>query len=298
MARVSHTVEVAGLSKTFGRVVAVQDLSFAVAPGRVTGFLGPNGAGKTTTLRMLLGLVTPTAGTALIDGKRYAELPDPLRTVGAALEATGFHAGRTARNHLRVLATTAGIGIGRVDELLALVGLADAARRQRLALAQALLGDPGVLLLDEPANGLDPEGIVWLRGFLRHLASQGRTVLVSSHVLTEVQQSVDDVIIINHGRLISQGPLSSLEGPSVTVVRTPNPEPLLAGLGRAGFSAASTESDAGVTTMEVRGVEPARVGALAYAIGVELHELRSRASDLESVFLELTGGEPAPGGRS
>jgi len=299
----SLTVDVSGLTKTFGSVVAVKDLTFQVTPGRVTGFLGPNGAGKTTTLRMLLGLVRPSAGSATIGGRRYAELAEPLRTVGAALEATGFHSGRSARNHLRVVGATCGIGTARVDEVLGQVGLADAAgrrvggfslgMRQRLALAQALIGDPAVLLLDEPANGLDPEGIAWLRGFLRHLAGQGRTVLVSSHVLTEVQQTVDDVVIISRGRLITQSTLEGLEGGATTVVRTPTPQQLLQALEQAGLrSRLRPEPDDGLAVapeLEVTGASPAQVGALAYAVGVELHELRTRANDLETVFLQLTG---------
>jgi ABC-2 type transport system ATP-binding protein len=301
----SLTVDVSGLTKNFGSVAAVKDLTFQVAPGRVTGFLGPNGAGKTTTLRMLLGLVRPTSGQATIGGRHYAELGEPLRTVGAALEATGFHSGRSARNHLRVVGATCGIGAARVDELLGQVGLADAAgrrvggfslgMRQRLALAQALLGDPAVLLLDEPANGLDPEGIAWLRGFLRHLAAQGRTVLVSSHVLTEVQQTVDDVVIISRGQLIRQSSLDALEGGVTTVVRTPSPQQLLQALDRAGLAGRlrpdPNDVPVAAPEIEVTSASPAQVGALAYAVGVELHELRPRANDLEAVFLQLTGEE-------
>jgi ABC-2 type transport system ATP-binding protein len=208
-------LEVHRLTKRFGAVTAVDDLTFAVRPGTVTGFLGPNGAGKTTTLRMLLGLVTPTSGTATIGGRRYAEIHDPLRQVGAVLEASSFHPGRSARDHLRVLCAAAGLPASRADDALRQVGLAEAAgrrvggfslgMRQRLGLASALLGEPGVLILDEPANGLDPEGIRWLRGFLRHLADGGRTVLVSSHVLAEVAQTVDDVVIIATGRLGDPG---------------------------------------------------------------------------------------------
>ncbi|MFN0283085.1 MAG: ATP-binding cassette domain-containing protein [Kineosporiaceae bacterium] len=290
-------VAVDHLTKRFGAVTAVDDLSFTVAPGRVTGFLGPNGAGKTTTLRILLGLVAPTSGSAVIGGHRYQQLPDPTRTVGASLEATGFHSGRTARNHLRVLAAVAGLPDSRVDELLALVGLGgDATRRvggfslgmrQRLALAAALLGDPSVLLFDEPANGLDPEGIAWLRGFLRHLASQGRTVLVSSHVLSEVEQTVDDVVIIAHGRLVRQASLADLEGGPSVVVRTPTPEPLRAALADAGLQA-TPDGDG----LRVADAAPAQVGALAFAAGVELHELRAAASDLEAIFLQLTADQP------
>lgn len=316
------SIEVAHLTKHFGGVCAIENLSFTVAPGRVTGFLGPNGAGKTTTLRILLGLVSPTSGTATIGGRRYADLSDPLATVGASLEATGFHAGRTARNHLRVLATGAGLPSQRADEVLALVGLADSARRrvgvfsmgmrQRLALATALLGDPPVLLLDEPANGLDPEGIAWLRGFLRHLAGQGRTILVSSHVLSEVQQTVDDVVIITRGRLVRQAPLAELEGSRSTVVASPTPDALRQALVRAelrtepvdGAAALGAVAADGTALLRVRGATPAQVGGVAFRAGVELHELREEENDLESIFLSLTGGRDggsppgpaAPGG--
>jgi ABC-2 type transport system ATP-binding protein len=213
-------IVVAGLTKRFGSLVAVDDLSFEVEPGTVTGCLGPNGAGKTTTLRMLLGLVTPTSGTATIAGRPYHELAAPKATVGAMLEASGFHPGRTAANHLKVIATAAGLSASRVDEVLAEVDLSDAAgrrvgkfslgMRQRLGLAGALLGDPEVLVLDEPGNGLDPEGIRWLRGFLRRYAEQGRTVLISSHALAEVAQTVDRVVIIARGRLVAHSTLAEL----------------------------------------------------------------------------------------
>ncbi len=214
-------IEIQSLTKRFGGTTAVDDLSFRVEPGVVTGFLGPNGAGKTTTLRTLVGLVQPTSGSATFDGKRYVELEKPLHTVGTALEAASFHPGRTGRDHLRVVGAAASIPTARVDEVLAWVGLADAATRrvggyslgmrQRLGLAFALLGDPGVLVLDEPINGLDPEGIRWMRSFLRDLAAQGRTVLVSSHLLSEVQQTVDRLVIISHGRLVYEGTLDGLE---------------------------------------------------------------------------------------
>jgi ABC-2 type transport system ATP-binding protein len=213
-------ISVRALGKHFGSVVAVQDLTFDVPAGRITGFLGPNGAGKTTTLRMMLGLVRPTSGQALIAGRRYDQLTEPRRTVGAVLEATGFHPGRRGRDHLRVAAHAAGIPTTRVDEVLDLVGLTDDARRrvrgyslgmrQRLGLAVALLGDPRVLILDEPANGLDPAGMAWLRELLRDVARTGRTVIVSSHVLSEVAQTVDHVVIIHRGRLRFDGPLREL----------------------------------------------------------------------------------------
>jgi ABC-2 type transport system ATP-binding protein len=218
-------MSVSALSKHFGRVRAVDGLTFDVPAGLVTGFLGPNGAGKTTTLRMLLGLVTPTSGTALVGGHRYAELPAPRRTVGAVLEATGFHPGRRGRDHLRILAHASRLPAGRVDEVLDLVELTGAAdrrvggyslgMRQRLGLAAALLGDPAILVLDEPANGLDPAGMVWLRGLLRELAAEGRTVLVSSHVLAEVAQTVDRVVIVHEGRLRFAGTLGDLAGDSL-----------------------------------------------------------------------------------
>jgi ABC-2 type transport system ATP-binding protein len=310
------SIEVAHLTKHFGGVHAVEDLSFTVAPGRVTGFLGPNGAGKTTTLRILLGLVSPTSGTATIGGRRYADLADPLTAVGASLEATGFHSGRTARDHLRVLAAGAGLPQQRADEVLALVGLTDSARRrvggfsmgmrQRLALAAALLGDPPVLLLDEPANGLDPEGIAWLRSFLRYLAGQGRTILVSSHVLSEVQQTVDDVVIIARGRLVRQASLAHLEGTRSTLVASPAPDALQEALTRADLQTepagdgARADGGYGATSaLRVRGATPAQVGAVAFRAGVELHQLRQEESDLESIFLSLTSvanGAPPPTG--
>jgi len=215
-------IEVRGLTKRFGPVLAVDRLSFTVEPGTVVGFLGPNGAGKTTTLRMLLGLVRPDAGTATIHGHPYRELSEPLHQVGAAGEASSFHPGRTARNHLRVQAMAGQADPSRIDDVLELVGLTEAAgrrvgqfslgMRQRLGLATALLTDPEVLILDEPANGLDPEGVRWLRDLLRGLADEGTTVLVSSHILAEVAQTVDSVVILGHGRLVAQSTLAELTG--------------------------------------------------------------------------------------
>ena len=213
-------ITVQGLTKRFGDVLAVDRLSFQVDEGTVAGFLGPNGAGKTTTLRMLLGLVDPTSGTATVGGRRYRDLPDPARRVGAVLEAGGFHPGRSARDHLRIQATAAGLPQTRIDQVLEQTGLAGAARRrvggfslgmrQRLGLAAALLGDPEVLILDEPANGLDPEGVHWLRGLVRGLAAEGRTVLVSSHLLAEVAKTVDQVVIVDEGRLVTQAAMAEL----------------------------------------------------------------------------------------
>ncbi|MFN8195203.1 MAG: ATP-binding cassette domain-containing protein [Nocardioidaceae bacterium] len=289
-------VEVRHLTKRFGHFTAVDDLSFVVEPGRVTGFLGPNGAGKTTTLRMLLDLVRPTSGTATIGGVHYRELTNPLGTVGAALEATNFHPGRSGRDHLRVLAAAAGIPERRVDELLELMGIpAFAGRRagaysmgmrQRLALAGALLGDPSVLLLDEPANGLDPEGIRWLRGFLRHLSEEGKTILVSSHLLQEVQQTVDDVLIIANGRLVTQGTMAELSGGGGAVVRTADPVALAHALTAAGIpSAPDLEGALVAETHDLR-----RVGEVAHAAGLPIWELREKEADLESLFFQLTEG--------
>ena len=291
-----RAVEVRGLTKFFGDVVAVRDLSFTVLPGRVTGFLGPNGAGKTTTLRILLGLVRPTRGTATIGGRRYVDLPSPQTTVGALLEASSFHAGRTARESLRVAAHPAGIGDERVDQLLALVDLTPAAHRrvgefslgmrQRLGLAQALLGDPGVLILDEPANGLDPEGIAWLRGFLRSLAAEGRTVLISSHVLSEVQQTVDDVVIIARGQLVRTGALEELSGAGSVRAMTPDAAGLVAALVPHGIQARAPRPG----EVLARGTTPAAVGHAAFTAGIELHGLGPAESDLETIFLRLVEG--------
>jgi ABC-2 type transport system ATP-binding protein len=292
-------ISVQGLTKRFGEVLAVDRLDFEVDPGTVTGFLGPNGAGKTTTLRMLLGLVAPTSGAATIDGRPYRELADPARRVGAVLEQSGFHPGRSARDHLRVLATAAGLAPARADEVLEQTGLAAAARRrvggfslgmrQRLGLAAALLGDPDVLVLDEPANGLDPEGVHWLRGLVRGLANQGRTVLVSSHLLAEVAQTVDQVVIIDRGRLVAQSTLAALTaGTDRTVrVRTAQPEALHGLL----FAGGATVTLDGPDQLLVGGVTAEQVGQTAAAGGVVLHEMRFERSNLEDVFLELTGGK-------
>jgi len=282
------------LTKQFGQLTAVNDLSFTVEPGRITGFLGPNGAGKTTTLRMLLGLVRQTSGTATIGGKRYADIPHPQRVVGSALEATNFHPGRSGRNHLRVLADTAGVGARRVDEMLELVGIPAAARRraggysmgmrQRLGLAAAMLGDPAVLLLDEPANGLDPEGIRWLRGFLRHLSSEGRTILVSSHMLQEVEQTVDDVVIIANGKLVKQGTMRELHGEATSLVRSADPGRLAEALRAAELPCAPGND--GVITVHTHDL--VRIGEIALRAGIAVHELRAQDTDLEALFFELT----------
>jgi ABC-2 type transport system ATP-binding protein len=294
------------LTKRFGsKVLAVDRLSFTVEPGSVTGFLGPNGAGKTTTLRMVLGLVRPTAGRATVGGVPYRQLPHPGRIVGAALESSSFHPARTARNHLRVLCTVEGLPVTRADEVLELVGLKDAARRkvrgfsmgmrQRLSLAAALLGDPRVIVLDEPANGLDPEGIRWLRGLLRHLADQGRTVLVSSHQLNEVQEIADRVVILNRGRLVQSGSIDELTaGSDSIVVRTPNPDAMHQAL--AGQPVQVEPGEAG--SLRIRGLTIEQVGHLAFAGGVELHELSTHRYDLEDLFFSLTSGDDTPGGHA
>jgi ABC-2 type transport system ATP-binding protein len=291
-------IVVSGLTKQFRKVRAVDDLSMTVEPGRVTGFLGPNGAGKTTTLRMILNLVTPTAGTATIGGKRYADLSQPSRHVGAVLEASSAHKGRTGRNHLRILCAAAGFPAKRADEVLELVGLTPAAKRkfkgyslgmrQRLGIAAAMLGDPHVLILDEPANGLDPEGIRWMRDLLKALAAQGRTILVSSHLLSEMELMADDVVIIAAGRLVAQGPVDTVVGgmSQLTQVRvkTPHADKLLAELG-----AANVRQDNGA--LLITGIDAPTVGAAALRAGVELHELVTERPDLERVFLELTAGK-------
>jgi|1186.fasta_scaffold04178_5 ABC-2 type transport system ATP-binding protein len=283
------------LTKRYGSLTAVDGLSFALDAGTVTGFLGPNGAGKTTTLRMLLGLARPTSGRALVFDRPYSELERPALRVGAVLEATDFHPGRSGRNHLRTLAHATGVPDARVDEVLKLVELDGAKNRrlkgyslgmrQRLGLAAALLGDPELLILDEPANGLDPEGVRWLRDFLRSFAAGGRTVLVSSHVLAEVAQTVDRVLIINRGRLVVEstlGELTARVGGAVRV-RSPQAHALREALAREGLDATETEG-----VLFVRDTTSKRVGEVAAASGVVLHELVNDESSLEEVFLELT----------
>ena len=303
------------LCKRFGDVLAVDDVSFSLNRGTVTGFLGPNGAGKTTTLRMLLHLIQPTGGSALVFGDRYQDLERPAARVGAVLEAADFHPGRSGRDHLFSLALALGretesgqwfIGRERaaarhVDAVLELVDLADAGRRrvgsyslgmrQRLGLAGALLGDPDLLILDEPANGLDPEGVRWLRNFLRGFAADGKTVFVSSHVLAEVAQTVDDVIIINKGRLVTISPLAELTARRTGAVRvcTPGAQKLQARLEAEGLRSTLLDGD----ELVVEGAPSARVGEIAYQVGIPLHELVSESSSLEDVFLELTREEPS-----
>jgi ABC-2 type transport system ATP-binding protein len=291
-------IEVRGLTKRYGSTTAVDDLSFTIPAGRITGFLGPNGAGKTTTLRAVLGLVRPTAGEARVAGEPYRRLPEPLRKVGAVLEADSFHPVRSGRNHLRVLALAGGIPLSRVDEVLAEVELSGAARRkvggyslgmrQRLSVAGALLGLPELLVLDEPANGLDPEGIRWLRDFLRSFAAGGGTVFISSHVLAEVAQLANEVVIIHRGRLVAHEPLETLMARAAggTIVRSPEAERLAALLAEAGVEAAVTAPG------ELRvAAPPERVGEIAAAAGIVLHELRTEGATLEEVFLGLTSEE-------
>jgi ABC-2 type transport system ATP-binding protein len=296
-------IEVHQLTKRFGSTLAVDDLSFTVSPGAVTGFLGPNGAGKSTTMRAILGLVRPTSGSTTVLGRRYVELDDPARRVGALLETFDAHPGRSGRNHLRVLALAAGIPKSRVEEVLALVDLGDAGRRrvkgyslgmrQRLGLAAALLGDPEVLVLDEPANGLDPQGIRWLRGFLRSLAGEGRTILISSHVLAEVAQTVDEVVILHRGKLIRHAAMDEVEAMAAgaTRVRSPDSERLASLLIRADIGVRA----AGDGLLAVSG-SPERVGEIAAANNVVLHELTVERASLEEVFLELTGEDPGERG--
>ena len=290
-------IEADHLSKRFGKkILAVDDVSFTIAAGTITGVLGPNGAGKTTTLRMILDLVRPSAGSVKILGSRYRELRAPAGRVGALLDASGFHPGRSGGNALRVIATGARIPYERVEVVLELVELSGAAKRavkgystgmkQRLALAAALLGDPEVLILDEPANGLDPEGMLWLRNFLRAQAEGGRTVLVSSHVLAEVEQTADNILIMSKGKLLAQGPIDKLTASAQPVirVRSPQAEKLEAALTAAGASV-NRLNDA----LAVRGPAAAEVGDIAHAQGVVLHELMTEQPSLEDLFLQIAG---------
>jgi ABC-2 type transport system ATP-binding protein len=293
-------IEVRGLSKQFGPVRAVDDLSFEVVAGRVTGFLGPNGSGKTTTLRILLGLVSASAGSATFGGRRYVDLDHPVHHVGAVLEATSFHPSRRAEDHLKSVAVGAKLPLSRVEETLGLVGLADVARRrvgkfslgmrQRLQLATALLGDPEILILDEPANGLDPQGIQWLRTFIRHRASLGHAVLVSSHLLSEMEETVDDVVIVSHGRLVLQTTLAELSSRSGTRtgLRIRSPElPRLVGLLQSipvGFRQLAPD------VIVIDGATPEWFGPFAAQNQIVLYELAHEGGSLEDVFLSLTHG--------
>ena len=290
-------IEVTDLSKRYGETLAVDRLTFRVRPGRVTGFLGPNGAGKSTTMRLALGLDTPTAGSVTIGGRRYRALRAPLREVGSLLDAGAVHPGRRARDHLRWLAVSNGIDGGRVDEVLETVGLAAVGHRrvggfslgmrQRLGIAAALLGDPPVLMLDEPVNGLDTEGIRWVRGLLRQHAAEGRTVLLSSHLMSEMQLTADHLVVIGRGRLVADTPIDDLierNSRPLTRVRTPDGDALVPVLARAGATVAAS-GDA----WEVAGLSAEDVGALAARHGAVLHELTPRRSSLEDVYTALIG---------
>ncbi|WP_371602905.1 ATP-binding cassette domain-containing protein [Streptomyces sp. NBC_01220] len=289
-------IEVNGLTKRYGIATAVKDLTFTVRPGEVTGFLGPNGAGKTTTLRMLLGLVEPTAGTATLQGRPFREHPRGLRHVGALLDAGDVHGGRTARAHLAMLARSNSIPRSRVDQLLQDVGLAGAARRriggfslgmrQRLGIATALLGDPPVLLFDEPLNGLDPEGVLWVRGLFRRLAAEGRTVFVSSHLMTEMEHTADRLVVIGRGELIAAESLTAFAARSTRLsvtVGTPDPAALAPLL-----TAEGAEVVRDGDRLTVTGLTAARIGELALDHRVQLHELTTLGASLEEAFMELT----------
>ena len=294
--RAATTVAVSGLTKRYGDQLAVDDVSFDLPPGRVVGFLGPNGAGKSTTMRMMIGLTAPTAGTATFGGAPFHALTDPARTVGSIVDGVGYHPGRKAIDELRITAATAGISRARCDEVMALVGLEEAATkrvgqyslgmRQRLGLAQALLGDPEVLLLDEPANGLDPEGIHWVRQLLRHLAGQGRSILVSSHLLGEISRLADEVMVIRRGRLVANATVDELTGAAAggTAVRSADDDRLARELETAGAEVARTDG------LLVVSLPPERIGRIALEAGIPLVELRPAVAELEDVFMELTAG--------
>jgi len=290
-------IEAHGLTKRYGPKLAVDDVTFTVRPGTVTGFLGPNGAGKSTTMRMIMGLDRPTAGTVTVNGRPYAQHAEPLAEVGALLEAKAAHPGRTARQHLQALAATHGIGPARVDEVIELTGLAAVARKrvggfslgmgQRLGVAVALLGDPRTLILDEPVNGLDPEGVLWVRNLSRYLAGEGRTVFLSSHLMSEVALTADHVIVIGRGHILADMPVQQLvDGASrhVVRVRSPQASDLADALRREGGDVSPTDDGA----LEVSGIAAARVGEVAAGGGVVLHELTPVASTLEEAYLELT----------
>jgi len=290
-------IEARGLTKRFGAKLAVDDLTFTVQPGIVTGFLGPNGAGKSTTMRMILGLDAPTRGVATIDGQRYADQPAPLHEVGALLEARAIHTGRTARNHLLALAATTGIGRRRVEEVIDLVGLTDVAGKragafslgmgQRLGIASALLGDPGTLILDEPVNGLDPEGILWVRNLLKGLAAEGRTIFVSSHLMSEMAQTASHLIVIGRGRLIADvgvDELTRMTSRDLVKVRTTEASRLRALLARDGVVVTGRGDD----ELEVAGLDSTQVGLSAAQAGIALIELTPVQASLEEAFMEIT----------
>ena len=290
-------IEARGLTKRYGGTVAVDNLTFTVGPGKVTGFLGPNGAGKTTTMRMILGLDRPTAGTVTIDGKPFGRLVGPMGQVGALLDTKALHGGRSAYHHLLCLAQTNNLPSRRVDEVLALVGLANAARKrchgfslgmgQRLGIAAALLGNPRILMFDEPANGLDPEGIVWIRNLMKTLAAEGRTVIVSSHLMSEMENIADHLLVIGRGRLIADCTVDEFiaAGSQRGVrVRTPQPQELT----RLVAAAGGTVTDDGEGTVVVSGLEPGRIWDLTFENAVRLHELAPVHASLEQAFMERT----------
>ncbi|MET7937500.1 ABC transporter ATP-binding protein [Streptomyces sp. NPDC005322] len=293
-------ITLSGLTKRYVDVTAVHDLSLAIEPGRVTGFLGPNGSGKSTTMRMIMGLDHPTAGKALVNGKRYEELRHPIREVGALLDAKALHPGRTARSHLRAMARSNGIPVSRVEDVLEEVGLTSVAKRrvglfslgmgQRLGIAGALLGDPGVLIFDEPVNGLDPDGVRWVRQIARALAAEGRTVFISSHLMSEMQQTADQLVVIGKGRLIADAPMEEIiERSALGTVRVRAPEPhdleeLESLLAKAGFRSERSGADA----LTVRGATVEQVGDLAHKAGTRLHELSVQEPSLEEAYMELT----------
>ena len=290
-------IEAIGLTKRYGDKIAVDNLSLSVRPGIVTGFLGPNGAGKSTTFRCILGLDRPSAGQVTVNGRAYRDIPAPLHEVGALLEARSVHPGRSARNHLRMLAATHGISRRRVDEVLGLVGIEDVADRrvggfslgmgQRLGVATALLGDPEVLLLDEPVNGLDPEGIRWIRQLLRDLAAHGRTIFVSSHLMSEMAQTAEHVIVIGRGRLIADASTEQIVAAasgSRVLVRSPRRDALTAVLAEAGLTATTVDDDG----LDVLGATPPVIGDLAFAHGIPVHELTAQEATLEEAYMRLT----------
>jgi ABC-2 type transport system ATP-binding protein len=291
-------IELDGLTKRYGARVAVDDLTVRIEPGRVTGFLGPNGSGKTTTMRCIVGLARPTAGTATVLGVPYRDLDVPMRRVGVLIDPRARHPGRTARSHLVALARSNRLPVSRVDDVLDLVGLTDVADEraggfslgmgQRLGIAAALLGDPDVLLLDEPVNGLDPEGIRWVREVLRGLAAEGRTVLVSSHLMSEMEDTADHLVVVGRGRLLADLPIGELLGAQAVVrVRTPAVRLLAAALARSGADVVAEDDGA----LRVSGLEAAAVGEVAYAAGVPLHELTRVTASLEAAYLALTHDE-------
>ena len=293
-------IEAENLTKRYGDKVAVDSVTFSVEPGRVTGFLGPNGAGKSTTMRMILGLDRPTSGRVAVNGKPYAQHRAPLLEVGALLEAKAVHTGSSARNHLRALAATHGIGIKRVEEVIELTGLTDVARKrvggfslgmgQRLGIAAAMLGDPKTLVLDEPVNGLDPEGVKWVRTMVRYLASEGRTVFLSSHLMSEMAITADDIVVIGRGRIITTGSVADIIAASTTgsvKVRSPRATELAEALQRDGVTITSNDSE----VLTVAGLRASAIGDLAAGRGIALHELTPISASLEEAFMTLTAGE-------